>query len=310
MSLTQGENLAPRTKALQDSVIPNTLNKTMQYGSMALNATNGFNGVLGSIGTNVARAGAKRAGEAAAQILPDALPGATGSTTGSAIGGGASGAGGAAGSLAGTASGVLGILGGAYGMYDAIDQFTRRGDTLSAGEISRTAPTMTMTTAGGNKYTQKGGIDSGAVLGYERANKTAKSANFAATTIGAGMATGAGIGMLAGSAVPGIGTAIGAGVGALIGGAGSLFGWFDNEDKVNDMVKTAGEINTAQNIQNKSLAYSKDLRQAFNGRIGAAGGKMPSGGPQITTIDNADAKVSKGERIIEFNKKHGASNKS
>lgn len=87
---------------------------------------------------------------------------------------GQSGAATAAKGAASTAGTALGVLGAAYGATDIGFQIANAGSHRTAADMRNTLTTNTYTTAGGNQYTEKGGVDIGAELAYERANTAAK----------------------------------------------------------------------------------------------------------------------------------------
>lgn len=304
----KGEDITPETRAMQQNIIPGALSKLTQHSSPALQMLqNSVGSAASAIGSSVARSAAKRAGEAVAQFLPDALPGtvsganaasSAGNAAGSASSGAASGAVGAAGT-------ALGILGSAYGLTDIGFQIANAGSHRTAADMRNTLTTNTYTTAGGNQYTEKGGVDTNAELAYERANTAAKQTNLIASSAG----TGASIGGVIGTIVPGIGNLIGTVGGGLIGGAiggvASLLGFGDNEDEVLAQAKLTNDVSSMGNRQNRSEKESLDVFNSFYGRgsdgtAGAAYGKRPVYSAVGKVNKKATARVSNGEVIGNF----------
>lgn len=186
---------------------------------------------------------------------------------------------------------ALAGLGAAYGAYSMFNDFANAGDIRSAGDMRNTASTNTYTTAGGNQYTQYGGIDAGAERRYERAQRDMRRVGLTLDAAG----TGASIGSLI---APGIGTAIGAGAGVLFGGLASVFGFGDNSDELEQQMIDTTNTLAMENKQRRSAAESDDVKQAFYGR--AANGKQPVWSPMGLVDRKATARVSNGELIGNF----------
>ena len=304
----KGEDITPETRAMQQNIVPGALSKLTQHSSPALQMLqNSVGSAASAIGSSVARSAAKRAGKAVAQFLPDVLPGSAsganaassaGNAAGSASSGAASGAVGAAGT-------ALGILGSAYGLTDIGFQIANAGSHRTAADMRNTLTTNTYTTAGGNQYTEKGGVDIGAELAYERANTAAKQTNLIASSAG----TGASIGGVIGTVVPGIGNIIGTVGGGLIGGAiggiASLLGFGDNEEDMLAEAKLTNDVSSMGNRQNRSEKESLDVYNSFYGKgsdgtVGAAYGKRPVYSAFGPISKKATARVSNGELIGNF----------
>lgn len=304
----KGEDITPEVRAMQQNIVPGALGKLTQYSHPALQMLqNSAGGVAGTIGSSVARSAAKRAGEAVTQFLPDALPGTASGANAATSAGNAAGSAssGAASSAAGVAGTVVGALGTLYGLTDMGFQIANAGTHRTAADMRNTLTTNTYTTAGGNQYIEKGGVDTSAELEYERANTKSKQFNFGATTIGTGAAAGATIGALAGSSVPIVGTLIGAGVGGLLGVGAGLLGFGDNEDEVLAQAKLENDIQSMGNRQRRSDAYNLDVYNSFYGKgsdgtVGAAYGKRPVYSAVGKVNKKATARVSNGELIGNF----------
>ena len=237
-----------------------------------------------------ARAALHRAGQSVGQIAPDipvsAAPGAFKA---------AETAGGEAAKQAGktalsTAGKVLGALGTAYSAFNVYNDFANADDIRSAGDMRNTASTNTYTTAGGNQYTQYGGIDTGAERRYERAQRDMRRINLTADM--------AGLGAGVGSFIPGLGTLAGAGIGAGLGVLASVFGFGDNSDELEQQMIDTTNTLAMENKQRRSAAESDDVKQAFYGR--AANGKQPVWSPMGLVDKKATARVSNGELIGNF----------
>ena len=304
----RGEDITPEVRAMQQNIVPGALGKLTQYSHPALQMLqNSAGGVAGTIGSSVARSAAKRAGDAVTQFLPDALPGTASGANAATSAGNAAGSAssGAASSAAGVAGTVVGALGTLYGLTDMGFQIANAGTHRTAADMRNTLTTNTYTTAGGNQYVEKGGVDTAAELEYERANTKSKQFNFGATAIGTGAAAGATIGALAGSSVPILGTAIGAGVGGLLGLGAGLLGFGDNEDEMLAQAKLTNDVSSMGNRQRRSDAYDLDVYNSFYGRgsdgtVGAAYGKRPVYSAFGPVSRKATARVSNGELIGNF----------
>lgn len=192
-----------------------------------------------------------------------------------------------------TAGKVAAGLGTAYGAYNVMNDIMHAGDTITTGQIADTRGTNTITTAGGNTYTEKTGPDGSAAMDYEKQAKTAKQVNLIADTTGFGASAGA----LAGSIIPGLGNLAGMGIGAALGfiggGLADLFGFGDNEEEVNNRLKLVTDVTSMQNRQSEGLAKNQDVRDEFYGS--AANGKMPG-----FNNGKANARVSNGEVVGNF----------
>lgn len=184
-----------------------------------------------------------------------------------------------------TAGKVAAGLGTAYGAYNVMNDIMHAGDTITTGQIANTRGTNTITTAGGNTYTEKTGADSGAAMEYERQAATAKKVGLTLDAMGLGGSIGSFFGPL--------GMGIGAAGGALIGGLASLFGFGDNEEEVERRLNLVNDATAMENRQAEGLAKNKDVRNAFQGN--AANGKMPG-----FNNGKANARVSNGEIIGNF----------
>ena len=192
-----------------------------------------------------------------------------------------------------TAGKVAAGLGTAYGAYNVMNDIMHAGDTITTGQIANTRGTNTITTAGGNTYTEKTGADANAAMEYERQAKTAKQIGLGTDLMGLGASAGG----LLGSVVPGVGTILGtiggAGLGLVAGGIASLFGFGDNEEEVQRRINLINDTTALENRQSEGLAKNQDTRDAFYGN--AANGKMPG-----FRNGKANARVSNGEIVGNF----------
>ncbi len=139
-----------------------------------------------------------------------------------------------------------------------------------------TRSTNTYTTDQGNQYTEHSGLNEKSEMAYEKAQRLAKQLNFGVSTT----STGASVGALIGSLVPGVnllgGTLIGAGLGAAIGGVADLFGFGDNEEEIKEQMRRVNDITALQNRQSRSAAENQDIKdQFYSGSSSAAKGKRP-----------------------------------
>lgn len=169
--------------------------------------------------------------------------------------------------VAGKVSAGLGAAIGAYNMYNDIAGF---GDHRSASDMLANVGRSHVTTDYGNQYTAYNGVNAGQELAYEKANARSKQLGFGMNAIG----TGASLGGLVGSIIPGAGTAIGSAIGALggliIGGLGSLFGWGDNSEEIERITRLTNDNIANYNRQGEAVARSKDVAAEFNDRQGVA----------------------------------------
>ena len=184
-----------------------------------------------------------------------------------------------------TAGKVAAGIGTAYGAYNVMNDIMHAGDTITTGQIANSRGTNTITTAGGNTYTEKTGADSAAAMEYEKQAATAKNVGLTMDALGLGASIGSFFGPL--------GTGIGAAGGALIGGLASLFGFGDNEEEVQRRIDLINDTTALENRQSEGLAKNQDTRDAFYGN--AANGKMPG-----FRNGKANARVSNGEVIGNF----------
>ena len=333
-SVEQGQSIEPEIRAMRENRVPNAINQAsqtfgyplqaLQHSSTARTATSflpktnlttintfantplqslsttlptwmptsgvGGGGLLGSSMSSLSN-GASQLGSLSASS-PSAFFGTTSSTTGSTAAGASSSA------ASKSASGVLGgagialnAIGAAYGGYSMYNDIANAGSHRTAADMQNTRSKSTYTTAGGNTYDIYGNPNLNAELAYENEARKAKQTSFAINSIG----TGASIGGLAGSIIPGLGnllgTGIGAGVGALIGGLGSLFGFGDNEDEVREEMRNEADATARQNMMAQAVGKSKDLEGS------AANGKRPVWTPEGLIGKKASARVSNGEIV-------------
>lgn len=330
----KGEDITPETRAMRQNIIPGALSKLTQGISTPMQVLQDYKPAITTLGSSAAGAAGTMGLTTSSSLGTSATTGLAGNfgtpfgvgTTkyastfltggqGSAVGGtagtsvaenaGAAGGRAAASKVLGTAGTVAGALGTLYGLTDMGFQIANAGTHRTAADMRNTLATNTYTTAGGNQYTEKSGVDTAAELEYERANTKSKQFNFGATAIGTGAAAGATIGALAGSSVPILGTAIGAGVGGLIGLGAGLLGFGDNEDEVLAQAKLENDIQSMGNRQRRSDAYNLDVYNSFYGKgsdgtVGAAYGKRPVYSAFGPVSRKATARVSNGELIGNF----------
>ena len=333
----KGEDITPEARAMRQNIIPGALSKLTQgistpmqvlqdykpaittlgsaAGTMGLTTSSNLGasattGLAGNFGTPFGVGSTKYASTFLTGGQGSAIGGTAGSAAAETAGNAAENTAVTAGKTAaskvlGTAGTVVGALGTLYGLTDMGFQIANAGTHRTAADMRNTLTTNTYTTAGGNQYMEKGGVDTAAELEYERANTKSKQFNFGATAIGTGAAAGATIGALAGSSVPILGTAIGAGVGGLIGLGAGLLGFGDNEDEVLAQAKLENDIQSMGNRQRRSDAYNLDVYNSFYGKgsdgtAGAAYGKRPVYSAFGPVSRKATARVSNGELIGNF----------
>ena len=277
----QGENLGNEVNAMRQSQIPNTmarLGQNAQYplqaiqnlttviptytGASAINTAGGISSLLSKGGTPTVGGPLNEAG----------LPTEIGVKM-------------PAQKVLSTAGKVAAGLGTAYGAYNVVNDIMHVGDTITTGQIAGSRGTNTITTAGGNTYTEKTGVDANAAMDYERQAATGKKIGLTLDTMGLG----ASIGSLFGP----LGTGIGAVGGALVGGLADLFGFGDNEEEVQRRIDLVNDVTALQNRQSEGLAKNQDARDSFYGS--AANGKMPG-----FHNGKANARVSNGEVVGNF----------
>ena len=296
----EGEDLTPEANAARRNIIPNALNKITQQGTniagiLQNTVTRTAPSILGT--ASAATMNAAAAGGVGARLLS---PGAGADYMGSMFtSNGANLLGQKAGeetakqaskTVLSGAGKALGALGAAYSAFNVYNDFANAGDIRSAGDMRNTASTNTYTTAGGNQYTQYGGIDTGAERRYERVQRDMRRINLTADM--------AGLGAGVGSFIPGLGTLAGAGIGAGLGVLASVFGFGDNSDELEQQMIDTTNTLAMENKQRRSAAESDDVKQAFYGR--AANGKQPVWSPEGLVNRKATARVSNGELIGNF----------
>lgn len=304
----KGEDITPETRAMQQNIVPGALGKLAQHSSPALQM---LQNTYSPAAISAANAAANAALSNAGSNLSSSMMGI--SEISKAVNNvkniGQSGAATAAKGAASTAGTALGVLGAAYGATDIGFQIANAGSHRTAADMRNTLTTNTYTTAGGNQYTEKGGVDIGAELAYERANTAAKQTNLIASSAG----TGASIGGVIGTVVPGIGNFIGTVGGGLIGGAiggvASLLGFGDNEEDILAEAKLTNDVSSMGNRQNRSEKESLDVFNSFYGKgsdgtVGAAYGKRPVYSAVGKVNKKATARVSNGELIGNFEDGH------
>lgn len=296
----EGEDLTPEANAARRNIIPSALNKITQQGTniagiLQNTVTRTAPSILGT--ASAATMNAAAAGGVGARLLS---PGAGADYMGNMFtSNGANLLGQKAGeetakqaskTVLSGAGKALGALGAAYSVFNVYNDFANAGDIRSAGDMRNTASTNTYTTAGGNQYTQYGGIDTGAERRYERAQRDMRRINLTADM--------AGLGAGVGSFIPGLGTLAGAGIGAGLGVLASVFGFGDNSDELEQQMIDTTNTLAMENRQHRSAAESDDVKQAFYGR--AANGKQPVWSPMGLVDRKATARVSNGELIGNF----------
>lgn len=205
---------------------------------------------------------------------------------------------------AGLAAGrAIGAIGAVAGGADIAQQYINQDSHRTAGQMLDTRSVNTYTTPGGNQYTEYGGLNTSAELRYDKANTRSKQLNNLLSWTGEGATIG--------SFWPGAGTLIGAGVGALIGGITNVAGFGNTETETKEAMRNVADFTAMQNRQNRSVAESQDVRDAFYAR--AADGLAPSfgykdselAGRKMSTVTNhgvdtrkVNALVSNGETIV------------
>ena len=296
----EGEDLTPEANAARRNIIPSALNKITQQGTniagiLQNTVTRTAPSILGT--ASAATMNAAAAGGVGARLLS---PGAGADYMGNMFtSNGANLLGQKAGeetakqaskTVLSGAGKALGALGAAYSAFNVYNDFANAGDIRSAGDMRNTASTNTYTTAGGNQYTQYGGIDAGAERKYENAMKTQRRINLGLDA--AGLTTG----ILATATT--INPLLGLAAAPIVYGLSSLLGFGDNSDELEQQVRDTTNTLAMENRQNRSVAESDDVKQAFY--KGAANGKQPVWSPMGLVDRKATARVSNGELIGNF----------
>lgn len=296
-STNPGISLQPEVNAMKQNQIPNALGKAGWSLQFPMQMFQGMKSVLpttGTAGSIIAASSAAPAGTGVAlglggkQVASVAPEIAEGAATKAALG---------------TVGKVAGALGTAYGLYSVGSDIADAGSHRSLGEMRNTLGTNTYTTAGGNTYTERLGVDSASELEYERQNKKSKQLGLTMDSIGLGASAGGLVGgtALAGSIGGPLGAALGAGLGLLAGGIASLFGFGDNEEEIKKQMEILGEETARINRQSSSEAKDADIKNAFySGEASAALGKRPVWTPAGLVNRKATARVSSGELIGNF----------
>lgn len=296
-STNPGISLQPEVNAMKQNQIPNALGKAGQSLQFPMQMFQGMKSVLpttGTAGSIIAASSAAPAGtgvalglggKQVASVAPEIAESAATKAT------------------LGTVGKVAGALGTAYGLYSIGSDIADAGSHRSLGEMRNTLGTNTYTTAGGNTYTERLGVDSASELEYERQNRKSKQLGLTMDSIGLGASAGGLVGgtALAGSVGGPLGAALGAGLGLLAGGIASLFGFGDNEEEIKKQMEILGEETARINRQSSSEAKDADIKNAFySGEASAADGKRPVWTPAGLVNRKATARVSSGELIGNF----------
>lgn len=309
-STNPGISLQPEVNAMKQNQIPNALGKAGQSLQFPMQMFQGMKSVLpttGTAGSIIAASSAAPAGtgvalglggKQVASVAPEIAEGAATKAT------------------LGTVGKVAGALGTAYGLYSIGSDIADAGSHRSLGEMRNTLGTNTYTTAGGNTYTERAGLDSSSELEYERQNKKAKQLGLGIDSVGLGASAG---GLIGGP----LGMGIGAGIGLLVGGLASLFGFGDNEEEIKKQMEILGEETARVNRQSRSEAKDADIKNAFySGEASAALGKPAYGkmkggnkhgekiellqGPNGPTIGKASSMGQPGEPMYDANTMRGS----
>lgn len=296
-STNPGISLQPEVNAMKQNQIPNALGKAGQSLQFPMQMFQGMKSVLpttGTAGSIIAASSAAPAGTGVAlglggkQVASVAPEIAETAATKTALG---------------TVGKVAGALGTAYGLYSVGSDIADAGSHRSLGEMRNTLGTNTYTTAGGNTYTERLGVNSASELEYERQNRKSKQLGLTMDSIGLGASAGGLVGgtALAGSIGGPLGAALGAGLGLIAGGLASLFGFGDNEEEIKKQMEILGEETARINRQSSSEAKDADIKNAFySGEASAALGKRPVWTPAGLVNRKATARVSSGELIGNF----------
>ena len=204
----------------------------------------------------------------------------TAASTGSSAG---SSAGSAAFNVAGKAASAAAAVYGAAGLASDV---IGAGEHRSASDMALSGSKSQYSTAGGNQYTIYGNPNRQTELDIN----SQKHKQTTWDLVGHGAAFGGGVGGLAAGPW---GALIGTAVGALGGGVAGLLGLGDNEDAILGQLQALSETNIGRNRQNQSVAESKDIESAANGRnpVYSAMGRINK---------KATARVSNGELIGNF----------
>lgn len=277
----RGISVQPEANAMRQNQLPNALGKLSSAAQYPMQALQNMVPVLSTAGQQAVTQGAVMQGlglttNNPVKVAAGQLVQQTGqNSTRSALN---------------AAGKVAAGLGTAWGLYNVGSDIAHAGDTISQGQIANSATTNTITTAGGNTYTERGGLDAQGIMDYE--HEMAKSKKIGLTTDAMGL--GASVGSFFGP----IGTGIGAAAGLVLGGLGSLFGFGDNEEEVEQMMRDQEDVFAMQNRQSRATALDKDTKAEFYNR--AADGKRPVWTPAGLIGKKATARVSNGEVVGNF----------
>lgn len=188
------------------------------------------------------------------------------------------GAKGGLGKILGSASLGMNAALAAKGIYDLGHQISNFGDHRSASDMTQGLGRNYITSEYGNTAKLYNNVNKALELSYERENAKSKQANFLLSSIG----TGASVGGLAGTFLPGIGNVVGTVGGAIIGALGGIgakiFGLGDNEEDVKKQIMLAQDNIVGFNRQQDAVRKSKDMAAEFNDRMGYAKCGKSSGG--------------------------------
>lgn len=290
-TLTPGEDVRTKVRAMEQNQIPNTFGKLQQNAQFPLQALQNTTHLPATISdfTTVANPLTSTATNAASNFTTNFAGQGLGASLlnnkaaildkvpQSTVNAGKT--------VLNTTGKVTGALGTAYGAYNVVNDIVHAGDGRSMSDMLKTRNKSTVTTAGGSQYEQFSGVDTAGEMEYEKQNRISKDIGLTTDAIGFGTSLGGLIGGLPGMIIGGLG-------GTLFGLGASLFGFGDNEDDVKWMAENATESTERGNRQSRSVAESQDAKNAF---YGAANGKMPG-----LRNGKANARVSNGEIVGNF----------
>lgn len=291
-STNPGISLQPEVNAMKQNQIPNALGKAGQSLQFPMQMAQGFTKVMVPASTAIQQSAANFG----TSLMQNGTTGMKSLDT--VIGNintlGKNGALTASKNVLNSVGTAAGALGTAYGLYSVGSDIANAGSHRSLSEMRNTLGTNTYTTAGGNTYTERLGVDSASELEYERQNRKSKQLGLGIDSVGLGASAG---GLIGGP----LGMGIGAGIGLLVGGLASLFGFGDNEEEIKKQMEILGEETARINRQSSSEAKDADIKNAFySGEASAALGKRPVWTPAGLVNRKATARVSSGELIGNF----------
>lgn len=294
ISSTPGQDISNQIKQTNTSTIHSGISQLGTLGYNAYNLANSFTTASSAAAQNLAKAvsngwiaGGKFT-EAGVKAATDAgltgakVGGIAGEKTATAMLGDSAVSSGM--SAAGYVTGGIGAALSAYGLANDIAGFS---DKLSGNDMMNMSGRQTQSKYG-VQYNTYGGLNSGQIRDYTKAQNRASTTSMAMNGAGLGMSVG---GMIGGPLGMGIGAVLG-GLGGFIGGT---IGGNSRSNAVEEEMQRALEAQRGYNLQEESKAGSKGLRNQFRAGLADKGKNVyDAGKPMKSSLIHTERGVEKG----------------